>query len=78
MYCNDLQYMRITSLAPLATCKVYTANCCGIILHLLLTATNKKNQYLNYSNHEQTKDIWAGMGLGSDLAAALESRRPAR
>ena len=43
MYCNDLQYMRITSLAPLATCKVYTANCCGIILNLLLTATNKKN-----------------------------------
>ena len=43
MYCSDLQYMRITSLAPLATCKVYTANCCGIILHLLLTATNKKN-----------------------------------
>ena len=43
MYCNDLQYMRITSLAPLATCKVYTANCCGIILLLLLTATNKKN-----------------------------------
>ena len=44
MYYNDLQYMRITSLAPLATCKVYTANCCcGIILHLLLTATNKKN-----------------------------------
>ena len=35
--------MRITSLAPLATCKVYTANCCGIILLLLLTATNKKN-----------------------------------
>ena len=42
------------------------------------TAANKKGQYLNYKNQEQTKDIWAGMGLGSDLAAALESRRPAR
>ena len=42
------------------------------------TAASKKENYLNYNSNEQTKDIWAGMGLGSDLAAALENRRPAR
>lgn len=41
------------------------------------TNATKKENYLNY-NAEDSKDIWAGMGLGSDLAAALESRRPAR
>ena len=41
------------------------------------THASKKESYLSYNNDE-TKDIWAGMGLGSDLAAALESRRPAR
>jgi len=41
------------------------------------TVASKKESYLNYNSNEQTKDIWAGMGLGSDLAAALESRRPA-
>lgn len=38
------------------------------------TAANRRDAYLDY-NAEQTKDIWAGMGLGSDVAAALESRR---
>ena len=41
------------------------------------TNASKKESYLSY-NTDQSKDIWAGMGLGSDLAAALESRRPAR
>ena len=41
------------------------------------TTASKKESYLNY-NSDQTKDIWAGMGLGSDLAAALENRKPAR
>ncbi len=41
------------------------------------TNASKKESYLSY-NTDQYKDIWAGMGLGSDLAAALESRRPAR
>mmetsp|Transcript_20281 Transcript_20281/g.56409 ORF Transcript_20281/g.56409 Transcript_20281/m.56409 type:complete len:1101 (+) Transcript_20281:216-3518(+) len=41
------------------------------------TTASKKESYLDYSR-EQTRDIWAGMGLGSDLAAALENRRPAR
>jgi U3 small nucleolar RNA-associated protein 12 len=42
------------------------------------TTASKKEGYLNY-NADQTKDIWAGMGLGSDLAAALEgSRKPGR
>ena len=36
---------------------------------------SKKESYLNYNSSEQIKDIWAGMGLGSDLAAALESRK---
>jgi hypothetical protein len=39
------------------------------------TAANKKESYLDYNANEQTKDIWAGMGLGSDLAAALQNRR---
>jgi len=42
------------------------------------TTASKKESYLNYDTNEQTKDIWAGMGLGSDLAAALENKRPAR
>ena len=42
------------------------------------TNASKKENYLNYNASEDSKDIWAGMGLGSDLAAALESRRPAR
>jgi hypothetical protein len=41
------------------------------------TAANRRDAYLDY-NADQTKDIWAGLGLGSDVAAALESRRPAR
>ena len=42
------------------------------------TTASKKESYLNY-DIDQTKDIWAGMGLGSDLAAALEgSRKPKR
>jgi len=42
------------------------------------TTASKKEHYLSYNTDDQTKDIWAGMGLGSDLAAALSSRRPAR
>jgi hypothetical protein len=42
------------------------------------TTASKKESYLNYNSNDQTKDIWAGMGLGSDLAAALGGRRPAR
>lgn len=38
------------------------------------TAADRKDSYLDYDK-DSTKDIWAGMGLGSDLAAALESRR---
>ncbi len=41
------------------------------------TNASKKESYLSYDDNG-AKDIWAGMGLGSDLAAALESRRPAR
>ena len=41
------------------------------------TTASKKESYLDY-NADNTRDIWAGMGLGSDLAAALENRRPAR
>ena len=39
------------------------------------TTASKKESYLSYSNDNETKNIWAGMGLGSDLAAALESKR---
>mmetsp|Transcript_29623 Transcript_29623/g.71635 ORF Transcript_29623/g.71635 Transcript_29623/m.71635 type:complete len:107 (-) Transcript_29623:40-360(-) len=39
------------------------------------TAADRKGSYLDYDQSAVTKDIWAGMGLGSDLAAALESRR---
>jgi hypothetical protein len=39
------------------------------------TSASRKESYLDYNAPNQTKDIWAGMGLGSDLAAALESRR---
>ena len=42
------------------------------------TNASKKESYLSYNNNQESKDIWAGMGLGSDLAAVLESRRPAR
>jgi hypothetical protein len=39
------------------------------------TTASKKESYLEYEAEEGTKDVWAGMGLGSDLAAALQSRR---
>ena len=39
------------------------------------TAADRKESYLNYEQSNDMKDIWAGMGLGSDLAAALQSRR---
>jgi len=35
---------------------------------------NKKDSYLNYDD-DKGNDIWAGLGLGSDLAAAVEGRR---
>jgi hypothetical protein len=37
-------------------------------------AGNKKDSFLDFSNGPQ-KDIWAGLGLGSDLAAAAEGRK---
>ena len=40
------------------------------------TAADRKGSYLDYDQSAAvTKDVWAGMGLGSDLAATLESRR---
>jgi hypothetical protein len=40
------------------------------------TASNRREAYLDYNDAEPTaKDVWAGMGLGSDVAAALESRK---
>jgi hypothetical protein len=38
---------------------------------------SKKEAFLDYNN-EQSKDIWAGLGLGRDLAAAAEERRGAK
>lgn len=39
------------------------------------TTASRKESYLDLDADEEAKDIWAGMGLGSDLAAALQSRR---
>jgi hypothetical protein len=39
------------------------------------TSASRKDAYLEYNVSDQSKDIWSGMGLGSDLAAALETRR---
>jgi len=39
------------------------------------TAASRKDAYLDFDTPSEAKDIWAGIGLGSDLAAALESRR---
>lgn len=39
------------------------------------TSANRKGSYLSFDTKLDPKDIWAGMGLGSDLAAALQSRR---
>jgi hypothetical protein len=36
-------------------------------------ANDRKNSFLVH-DQSQPKDIWAGMGLGSDVAAALEGR----
>ena len=38
------------------------------------TAADRKESYLNYDQSNEMKDIWAGMGLGSDLAAAIQGR----
>lgn len=37
-------------------------------------AASNKDAFMDYSNDSQ-KDIWAGLGLGSDLAAAAEGRK---
>mmetsp|Transcript_58207 Transcript_58207/g.65159 ORF Transcript_58207/g.65159 Transcript_58207/m.65159 type:complete len:1087 (+) Transcript_58207:147-3407(+) len=36
---------------------------------------SRKESYLNYNSNDQIKDIWSGLGLGRDLAAAVESRK---
>jgi hypothetical protein len=36
-------------------------------------ANDRKNSFLTH-DQSQPKDIWAGLGLGSDVAAALEGR----
>lgn len=43
---------------------------------LRLTATIAHERKQSYLSHDdsQTKDIWAGLGLGSDVAAALEGK----
>ena len=42
-------------------------------LKLISKAANERKQsYLG--DESQTKDIWAGLGFGSDVAAALEGR----
>eukprot|EP00980_Cylindrotheca_fusiformis_P002250 scaffold517_cov119-Cylindrotheca_fusiformis.AAC.33 len=40
-------------------------------------AASKKESFLDY-NGDANKDIWAGLGVGSDLAAAAEGRRQAK
>ena len=35
---------------------------------------SKKDSYLTYDD-DKGNDIWAGLGLGSDLAAAVEGKR---
>jgi hypothetical protein len=37
------------------------------------SSASKKESFLQYEN--QGNDIWAGLGLGSDLAAAVAGRR---
>lgn len=36
------------------------------------SAANKKDSFLQYEN--QGNDIWAGLGIGSDLAAVVEGK----
>jgi hypothetical protein len=36
-------------------------------------ANDRKQSFLDYEDN-QSKDIWAGLGLGSDVAAALEQK----
>lgn len=38
------------------------------------SAQSKKDSYLTYDD-DKGNDIWAGLGLGSDLAAAVEGKR---
>jgi len=38
-------------------------------------AVERKNRFTSTDN-DRKKDIWAGLGLGSDVAAALQSRKP--
>ncbi len=38
-------------------------------------ANEKKNQYITSDMDQNANDIWAGMGLGSDVAAALQSKK---
>ena len=39
-------------------------------------ANDRRSSYIDYDGHANVKDgdLWAGLGLGSDVAAALEKR----
>jgi len=36
-------------------------------------AADKRSNYVGFAETDQT-DVWAGLGLGSDVAAAMEGR----
>lgn len=38
-------------------------------------ANEKKNEYITSDMDQNANDIWTGMGLGSDVAAALQSKK---
>jgi hypothetical protein len=42
-------------------------------LKFVSKVVNEKNETY-FDDATETKDIWAGMGLGSDIAAAIEGR----
>jgi len=41
-------------------------------------ANDKKNQYLDHDSDKNGEDVWAGLGLGSDIAAALQNKKGER
>ena len=47
-------------------------------MRLVTRIANEDKQLHTLADNSQPKDIWAGLGLGSDVAASLEGRSKKR
>ena len=44
-------------------------------MRMIASTDAQRKQTNSFSTHATVKDVWAGLGLGSDVAAALQGRK---